>query len=256
MQTQMQIFEHQDFGKVRTVIIDGQPWFIGKDITDILGYTNPRKALGDHVEDEDKLAYRFVTSGQNRTMTAINESGLYSLILSSKLPAAKAFKRWVTSEILPSIRKHGAYITDETLRKMQEDSGYTAELLKTLEDERKQKEALHNYVEKIAPKARYYDAVLQCPDGVQISIIAKEYGMSAVKFNKLLHALGVQHKVGKTWLLYADHTGKGYTVSKTICAGGESVSILTCFTQRGRVWLYELLKSHGILPISERPAEK
>jgi len=93
MKNQLQVFENTEFGQIRVMEIDGQPWFVGKDVTDILGYANSRKALSDHVDTEDKLTYRFVTSGQNRIMTILNESGLYSLILSSKLPTAKAFKR-------------------------------------------------------------------------------------------------------------------------------------------------------------------
>lgn len=106
----IQIFKNEQFGEVRVVEQNGEPWFVGKDVADILGYTNTPKAIRDHVDDEDKLTERIVLSGQNREAILINESGLYSLILSSKLPQAKQFKRWVASEVLPSIRKHGGYI--------------------------------------------------------------------------------------------------------------------------------------------------
>lgn len=109
MENNIKIFENPDFGKVRVVDIKGEPWFVGKDVAAVLGYTNERKSIRDHVDDEDKLTERIVTSGQGRDVTVINESGLYSLILSSKLPKAKEFKRWVTSEVLPSIRKTGGY---------------------------------------------------------------------------------------------------------------------------------------------------
>lgn len=103
------VFKNPEFGSVRTLVIEGEPWFVGKDVAERLGYSNTRKAIRDHVDEEDKLTERIVTSGQNRGFVVVNESGLYSLILSSKLPSAKAFKRWITSEVLPSIRKTGAY---------------------------------------------------------------------------------------------------------------------------------------------------
>ena len=105
----LQIFDSPDFGQIRTIQQNGEPWFIGKDVAEILGYSNTPKAIRDHVDDEDKLTERIVLSGQNREMTIINESGLYSLILSSKMPKAKEFKRWGTSEVIPAIRKTGKY---------------------------------------------------------------------------------------------------------------------------------------------------
>lgn len=109
MANEVQIFENAEFGKVRTVVVKDEPYFVGKDVAEILGYTNPRKAIGDHVDEEDKGVTKCDTLGGVQELTIINESGLYSLILSSKLPAAKKFKRWVTSEVLPSIRKTGSY---------------------------------------------------------------------------------------------------------------------------------------------------
>lgn len=106
---QLEIFKNREFGEIRTVTVDGEPWFVAKDITEILQYTNTQKAIRDHVDEEDKLTERIVLSGQNREVICINESGLYSLILSSKMPGAKRFKRWVTSEVLPQIRRTGTY---------------------------------------------------------------------------------------------------------------------------------------------------
>ena len=110
---ELQIFKNPEFGQVRTVVIDGEPWFVGKDVAVALGYSASRNAIAAHVDDDDKLTHRFSASGQSREMTIINESGLYSLVLSSKLPTAKKFKHWITSEVLPAIRKHGAYMTPE-----------------------------------------------------------------------------------------------------------------------------------------------
>ena len=250
MKNQLQIFEHEEFGKVRVIEINGEPWFVGKDVSDILGYVNSRKVLSDHVDAEDKLAYRFVTAGQNRTMTVINESGLYSLILSSKLPQTKAFKRWVTSEILPSIRKHGAYITEDTLSQMLGSPEFTGALLDALAEEHAKNIVLIDKVEELAPKAMYFDCVLHSSNAIQTSIIAKDYGMSAVTFNRLLHDLGIQYRIGGTWLLYREYANKGYTKTKTFYTpSGDSV-IHTYWLQRGRRFLYEKLAAVGIYPLT------
>ena len=110
---QLEIFENKEFGQVRTINIDGEPWFVGKDVAKILGYKDTSDAMRRHVDDEDKLTRCFTDSGQKRELYIINESGLYSVILSSKLPSAKRFKRWVTSEVLPVIRKTGSYEMDD-----------------------------------------------------------------------------------------------------------------------------------------------
>lgn len=258
MSNQIQIFENKEFGKIRVVEIDGLTWFVGIDVAAALGYTNGSRDINRHVDEEDRKS-TMIPQYQNGTLvskaTIINESGLYSLILSSKLPNATVFKRWVTSEVLPSIRKHGAYITEDTLVKMAQDQDYTAQLLEALIQSYGDNAALLEYAESLAPKARYYDTILQCTDAVQVSIIAKDYGMSAVAFNKMLHSLGVQYKVGNTWLLYKEHADKGYTVTKTYYIGDKVASIYTCWTQKGRFWLYDFLGWHGISPVIEKLRE-
>lgn len=135
-----QVFSNPDFGDIRTIVMDGEPWFIGKDVTSILGYKNGSRDINRHVDDEDIRNYRNGTSEiNNRGMNIINESGLYSLILSSKLPEAKKFKRWVTSEVLPSIRKHGAYMTTETLMEAMKNPDYVIQLVKELSDEQQKR---------------------------------------------------------------------------------------------------------------------
>ena len=113
MENNLEIFTNPEFGNIRIIEKNGEPWFIGKDVAEALGYEASRNAITKHVDDEDKLTHQISASGQNRNMTVINESGLYSLIMSSKLPQAKAFKRWVTSEVLPAIRKHGNYASSK-----------------------------------------------------------------------------------------------------------------------------------------------
>ena len=112
---ELKIFSNDNFGNIRGVEINGEPWLVGKDVAEVLGYKNTRDALSNHVDDEDKTSVAIHDGRQNRNMTIVNESGFYSLVLGSKLPNAKKFKKWVTSEVLPSIRKHGMYATDELL---------------------------------------------------------------------------------------------------------------------------------------------
>lgn len=176
---ELKIFESPDFGKVRTMEIDGEPYFVGKDVAEILEYTNPRKALIDHVDSEDKGVTKCDTLGGTQEMTVINESGLYSLILSSKLPKAKEFKRWVTSEVLPSIRKHGAYAVDELIN----DPELAIKAFTALKEERLKNKKLETTVAvqtqqiaELQPKASYYDVVLNCKDLISTTEIAKDYG--------------------------------------------------------------------------------
>ncbi|MCL2816416.1 MAG: phage antirepressor KilAC domain-containing protein [Oscillospiraceae bacterium] len=246
---QMQIFKHEEFGEVRTVMIDGEPWFVGKDITAILGYGNGSRDLNRHVDAEDRQNYRNGTFEiSNRGMTIINESGLYSLILSSKLPQAKAFKRWVTSEVLPSIRKYGAFIVEDTLSKMIGNSEFTEALLDSLAEEHAKNIALEDKIETLAPKARYCDKVLLSGEALQTSVIAKDYGMTAIAFNRLLHDLGIQYRIGNTWLLYKEYADKGYTKTKTYYTPGGTAVVHTYWLQKGRLFLYELLAFAGIFP--------
>ena len=148
MANEVQIFENAEFGKVRTIVKDGEPYFVGKDVADILGYADTDQAIRKHVDEEDKLTRRFNGSGQNREMTIINESGLYSLILSSKLPAAKKFKRWVTSEVLPSIRKTGSY----TAKHAKSDDAMQSKRLEVMERNARTRAA--NLLLKIAERTR------------------------------------------------------------------------------------------------------
>ena len=121
---ELTVFRNNEFGEVRVVAIDGEPWFVGKDVSDILGYQNGSRDINRHVDNDDRQNYQNGSFESNRGLTIINESGLYSLILSSKLPNAKKFKRWVTSEVLPSIRKNGAYMTEQTLQRALEEPDF------------------------------------------------------------------------------------------------------------------------------------
>lgn len=257
MQTKVQIFESPEFGKVRVIEKDGQPWFVGLEIAGALGYKNVSAALAKHLALEDKGITKHDTLGGKQHVLIINESGLYSLILSSKLPRAKMFKRWVTSEILPSIRKFGAYITPEVLEQMQNDPDFTNALLKRLAAEQAKNQTLTEYVGILQPKARYYDAVLQCPRTLPVSLIAKDYGMTAQRFNVLLHTFRIQYKVRDAWVLYKAFENMGYTVSRTQLINGERVTVHTQWTQKGRRFLYAELERYGIFPQTQKaPVEQ
>ena len=252
MQNNIKIFENAEFGKLELLMIDGKPYFPANECAKQLGYANTKDAILRHCKGVVK--HDLLTNGGKQAKNFIPEGDLYRLIIRSKLPAAVRFEAWVCDIVLPSIRKHGAYISDDVLDLLIENPETAAGLFAKLKDERAKKEALEEYVENIAPKARYYDIVLRCPGAVLATVIAKDYGMSAVKFNKLLHALGVQfrYKTNKTWVIYHEHDNKGYTISKTYYING-TTHIQMCWTQKGRLWLYEYLKKHGVYPKTEQP---
>lgn len=241
---------------VRTISINDEPYFVGKDVADILGYERSDNAIRNHVDDEDKLTHHISASGQKRNMTIINESGLYSLILSSKLPSAKEFKHWVTSEVLPTIRKHGAYLTNQKIEEVLTDPDTIIKLATQLKEERTGRLIAEQQVQEMKPKATYYDRILSNKALVAISVIAKDYGMSGTAMNILLHRLGVQYKQGKTWLLYSKYQTTGWTQSETTMVkrkdGTEKAVLNTKWTQKGRLGLYELLKLHNYLPLIEQ----
>lgn len=255
MVNDVQVFNFED-KKIRTIEIEGEPWFVGNDVSMILGYSNYRNAVATHVDDEDKLRTQIEYAGQKREVTVINESGLYSLILSSKLPTAKKFKRWVTSEVLPSIRKHGMFATAKTIDQMLADPDSMIKVLTELKKEREGRLIAEQRVNELTPKASYYDLVLKNKSLVTITQIAKDYGMSGREMNSKLHDLKVQYKQGSTWLLYSEYQKTGWTQSETVMVwrkdGTQKAVLQTKWTQKGRLGLYELLKENGILPLIER----
>jgi len=187
MKNQMQVFENKDFGKIRVVEIDGQSWWALKDVCAALELKSPHKVAERLDEDERNLIPLTDNIGRSQKTTIINESGLYAVILRSDKIKAKAFRRWITQEVLPTIRKHGAYITEGKLDELLTNPASVMKLFNLLKAEREKKEALHDYIETIAPKARYYDVILKCDNSIPVSVIAKDYGMTAVSFNKLLN---------------------------------------------------------------------
>lgn len=255
MNSEIKTFEHPEFGSIRATEQNGEPWFCGKDVAALLGYANVKAALADHVDAEDKqiLQRSEITTLENvpnRGMTFINESGLYSLVLSSKLPNAKKFKRWVTSEVLPAIRRTGGYIAAKEEDTPEEIMARALLIANdTIQRQKKQ-------IEADRPKVSYCDEILRCENAILTTTIAKDYGMSAVAFNRKLNELGIQYKRGGTWFLYDRYADKGYTRSETYKYtdgdGRNCASVSTKWTQKGRLFLYEQLKEAGITPCVEQ----
>ncbi|MDM7320476.1 MULTISPECIES: phage antirepressor [unclassified Streptomyces] len=247
-----QIFNFEQ-NEVRTILVNDEPYFVGKDVAEVLGYQNGSRDVNRHVDEEDMLTHQISASGQNRNMTIINESGLYSLILKSKLPSAKKFKRWVTSDVLPTIRKHGMYAKEELL----DNPDLLIEVASRLKEERTKRLIAEQQVKELQPKADYYDTILANPSLLPISVIAKNYGMSANKMNQLLHELGVQYKQGNVWLLYADYQNEGYTHTEMkLWEGSSQMKPNTKWTQKGHIFIYQFLKKHDVYPTIETLFEK
>ena len=253
----LQIFKNEEFGDVRTVEIDGKPFFCGSDVAKALGYARPNDAISAHCRATVKWSTPI--SGKMQDVNYIPEGDLYRLIVSSKLPTAEKFEHWVFDEVLPSIRKHGLYATDELL----DNPDLIIEMATKLKEEREARKALEienkvkdQQIAELTPKATYYDLILQCKDLLSMTEIAKDYGKSAKGMNSMLNELGVQYKQGGVWFLYAKYQDKGYTQTKTQnypkSDGTQGSKVHTYWTQIGRLFLYDLLKSEGILPMIEQ----
>lgn len=240
----VQIFNNPDFGDLRIVDVNGNSWFVGKDVATSLGYTNPPKALRDHVPDKFKLTERIVLSGQNREVTLINEAGLYKLVMRSKLPNAEKFSDWVCEEVLPSIRKNGVYMTVQAAEEILYNPDFIIGLAKQV------KEAQAKIAE-LEPKADYFDEVLESTSTLLTTTIAKAYGMSGKAFNKLLAECEIQYYCGGCWHLKQPYAKLGYVEYETLKIGHITRQQMK-WTEKGRYFLYSSLKKKGILPIRER----
>lgn len=249
MATNLELFTHATFGKLRT-IIDGDTIYIcAKDAATALGYANTNDAIQRHCDGVVKRYPISDSMGCEQEAVFITEGDLYQLIFSSHLPAAKAFTSWVVNEVLPSIRRHGIYATD---RLLDDDDLLEAALIR-LRDERLARRQAEQELAEARPKLTYYDQVIAATGAVAISRIAKDYGMSARRLNALLAELGVQYKLSGQWLLYAKHAEQGYAKSETGTTDTGHVWMHTKWTQKGRLFIYDLLKhERGLLPVIER----
>ena len=225
----IQIFNNEQFGQVRVITKDGEPWFVAKDIANILGYSNSRKAIYDHVYTEDKGVTKCDTLGGSQELTTINESGLYSLIFGSKMESAAKFKRWVTSDVLPSIRKHGMYATDELIN--------NPDLLIAAATKIKEERQARLEAEKLRDKLIHQNKLYTTSE------IAKELGLkSATKLNGLLAEKKIQYKQNKTWLLYSKYADCGYVSIKQDILDSGHIIYDRKWTGKGRDFILNLFK--------------
>ena len=275
MENAIQSFTNTEFGELEILQEGDKFWFPATKCAQILGYSNPYKAILDHCKKYGLTKREGVFLKRNKdgsTMEQVNsanyisEGNLYRLICRSKLESAERFEYWVFEDVLPSIRKHGAYISPEVLEELQKNTEKNAELLATLateqrnrlrlEDENRRlseaERTLRATVEITQPKATYYDLILENPDAVPVTLIAKDYGYSAVKFNALLHEYKIQFAVGGTWELYQEYADCGYTHNNVHYTRTGHNKVHMCWTQKGRLFLYEFLKKEGIFPMVER----
>lgn len=259
---ELRIFENPQFGEVRTLEEGGQVLFCGKDVCTALGYKDTTNAMKQHCHGVVK---RHLTDslGREQEMNFIPEGDIYRLAARSELPGAAAFESWIFDEVLPSIRRNGLYATEKTTAQLLEDPDFLIQTLQTLKEEREQRRhlekcsrILEQRVSEYEPKARYVDEILKCPGCVLISQIAEDYGMSAKALNKLLHEEGVQYNMGGQWLLYKEHQNKGLTRSETVritrSDGRPDTVIHTKWTQKGRLFIDDILKKRGIVARMDR----
>lgn len=259
---ELQIFNHPDFGEVRTVVINDEPWFVGKDVAEKLGYRNTKDALISHVDDGDKrilqrsetvtlenhvpkeaLPFNFVSADvPNRGLTIINESGLYSLILSSKLPSAKEFKRWITSDVLPSIRKLGAYMTPETLEAAVLNPDTMIRLCQQIKAEQEKNRELLAANSRLTvenqimrPKAEYFDDLVDCNLLTSFQETAKELGCAPQAFVDFLIERKYIYRNRHGKLMPYENKNDGlFTVKESVNAKTKWSGIQTMITPKGR----------------------
>ena len=247
----IQIFKYEN-NDVRTVEQDGEPWFVLKDVCKALGIGNSRMVV-DRLDEDEKGVSQIDTPGGLQNVSIISESGLYNVILRSDKPEAKPFRKWVTSEVLPSIRKHGAYMTPQKIEEALLNPDTIISLAQQLKEE-KAKTA------KLAPAAEYAQNFLLASGGRLVSSIAKDYGMSAQRFNRVLHALGIQYRSGGQWMLYQKYTGKGYTETRVNLIphndGKTHQHPETLWTARGCAFLAKQLAKAGIAPLKQIEAKE
>ena len=241
MEQALEIFKHEEFGGVRVIGDADNPRFCLADVCKILEIGNPSQVKTRL--DDGVISNEVISDSLGRTQNAkfINEDGLYDVILDSRKPVAKKFRKWITSEVLPLIRKQGMYINP--------NAPIDPRFLRRMADEL---EIRDKKIAELQPKADYCEKVLQSPEALNVTVIAKDYGMSGVMFNQLLYSLKIQYRSGKTWVLYQEYLNKGYVVTEPVITKNGGTATQMKWTQKGRFFLYNTLKKHGKVPLSER----
>ena len=241
------IFSNEEFGTIRTTIINDEPYFVGKDAAISLGYSNPRKAIIDHVDEEDKGVTKCDTLGGSQDFTVINESGLYSLILSSKLPKAKAFKRWVTHEVIPSIRKAGVYMTDSLLDRVKNDPEIIYSLAEELLTARNKVKGLETELSVAKPKAEFYDTFVNPNDCTGLRVTAKELNVPERKFiNFLIDEKFLYRSPAQQLLPYKKPSNEGLFIVRDYYAPTYS-RVQTLLTPKGKEVVRRRLIERGLI---------
>ena len=250
MENQVQLFNHPEFGGVRVAGDSENPRFCLSDVCKILAIGNPsdvKKRLDGGVVSIEGI---IDSLGRKQAVTFINEDGLYDVIIDSRKPSAKKFRKWITNQVVPSIRKTGMYINPNAPI----DPAFLRKIADDLEARDKQIAELNTQVTELKPKADYCEKILQSPEAILVTVIAKDYGMGGAAFNKLLHSYRIQRPLdgGRIWVLYADYDDKGYTVTLPTPTRNGGMAMQMKWTQKGRRFLYDFLKARGFLPLCER----
>lgn len=249
------VFQNQEFGEVRSVMIEGEPWFSLVDVCRVLEINNSRQAK-TRLNEKGVITNDVLTNGGNQKADFINESNLYKLTFQSRKPQAEKFSDWVTDEVLPSIRKHGAYLTPDKVEEVLLNPDTIIKIAQNLKEEQEKRRQLEIENNELKPKANYCEQVLQSEKAVVTTQIAKDYGMSPQALNSILHELGVQYKVDGQWVLYSKYQDKGYTKSCTVIDRFGEPRMQTKWTQKGRLFIYQMLKTIGVLPNMEKELKK
>lgn len=266
----VRVVNSSEFGQLEIMLIDGKEYFPATESARILGYKNPQKAIKDHCKlpGVTMCSVGVVTGKKADGSDAlqqvekkyIDEGNLYRLIVKSTLAVAERFEKWVFDEVIPDIRKHGMYASESLLNNILENPDLGIKLFTEYKEAKEKAKRLElentqnkQIISELKPKASYYDLILQNKSVVPISVISKDYGLSARTFNALLHEIGIQYKIGKTWLLYQKYAELGYTQSKTHVIDSDKSIMHTYWTQKGRLFLYDKLRAEkNLVPIIER----
>lgn len=265
MNNELMVFQNQEFGEVRSVMINGEPWFMLADVCRVLDINNSRQAktrlneayvISNDIGVETGMKRDGTPSVQIVKADFVDESNLYKLVFQSRKPQAERFADWVTGEVLPSIRKHGAYLTPDKVEEVLLNPDTIIKIAQNLKEEQEKRRQLEIENNELKPKANYCEQVLQSESAVVTTQIAKDYGMSPQALNSILHELGVQYKVDGQWVLYSKYQDKCYTKSCTVIDRFGEPRMQTKWTQKGRLFIYQMLKTIGVLPNIEREVKK